>query len=87
MSAERYTGLQICIICFLVLALGTKVLWRHPEWFDSEQRDTNEDLDYGSATAARPYFTLASATSTDESGFFDYVLPIFSSSNGHERSR
>jgi tungstate transport system substrate-binding protein len=82
MSAQRHTALQICIICFLVFALGTKALWRHPDWFDGEQRETNEDLDHESATAARAYFTLASATSTDDSGFFDYVLPIFRTATG-----
>jgi tungstate transport system substrate-binding protein len=77
MSAQRYTALQICIICFLIFALGTKVLWRHADWFDGEQHGTDEDLDHGSATGARPYFTLASATSTEGSGFFEYVVPIF----------
>lgn len=47
-----------------------------------EQRDTDEDLDHGSATAARPFFTLASATSADDSGFLDYVLPIFRAVTG-----
>jgi tungstate transport system substrate-binding protein len=82
MSAQRYTALQICIICFLVFALGTKAIWRHADWFGGEEHDANLDLDHGSATGAKSYFTLASATSTNDSGFFDYVLPIFRAVTG-----
>jgi hypothetical protein len=42
MSAQRYTLLQICIICFLVFLLGGKALLRHPDWFGGEQQ--NDEL-------------------------------------------
>jgi ABC-type tungstate transport system permease subunit len=86
MSAQRYTALQICIICFLVFLLGGKALLRHPEWFGQENRsdDLHDSLDQAhiSASAVRPFFTLGSATSTADSGFLDYVLPIFRAATG-----
>lgn len=86
MSAQRYTALQICIICFLIFLLGGKVLLRHPDWFDGEQRNdelyANLGQDQLTTTAARPFFTLGSATSTANSGFFDYVVPIFRAATG-----
>ena len=68
MSAQRYTALQICIICFLVFLLAGKALLRHPDWFDGEHDELygNLDQDHISATAARPFITLGSATSTEE---------------------
>ena len=84
MSAQRYTALQICIICFLVFLLGGKALLRHPDWFDGEHDELygNLDQDHISTTAARPFITLGSATSTEDSGFFDYILPIFRAATG-----
>ena len=86
MSAQRYTALQICIICFLAFLLGGTAILRHPEWFDDEKwNDELHDVsDQGhiSATSARPFITLGSATSTEDSGFFDYVLPIFRAATG-----
>jgi tungstate transport system substrate-binding protein len=84
MSAQRYTALQIYIICFLVFLLAGKALLRHPDWFDGEHDELygNLDQDHISTTAARPFITLGSATSTEDSGFFDYVLPIFRAATG-----
>jgi hypothetical protein len=86
MSAQRYTALQICIICFLAFLLGGTAILRHPDWFDDEKwNDELHDVsDQGhiSATSARSFITLGSATSTEDSGFFDYVLPIFRAATG-----
>jgi tungstate transport system substrate-binding protein len=86
MSAQRYTLLQISIICFLVFLLGGKALLRHPDWFGGEQQ--NDELyadlgqDHSSTTPAKSSITLGSATSTEDSGFFDYILPIFRAATG-----
>jgi tungstate transport system substrate-binding protein len=86
MSAQRYTLLQISIICFLVFLLGGKALLRHPDWFGGEQQNDELYADLGqdrlSTTTARPTITLGSATSTEDSGFFDYILPIFRAATG-----
>jgi hypothetical protein len=39
MSEQKFTMLQICIICFLVLWLGAVVLLQHTEWFNGEGQD------------------------------------------------
>jgi hypothetical protein len=39
MSEQKYTMLQICIICFLVFVLGAVVLLQHAEWFNGEGHD------------------------------------------------
>jgi hypothetical protein len=83
MSAQKYTALQICIICFLAFLLGTKALLRHSDWFDSEQRN-DPGLDQITNLAARPFITLGSATSIEDSGFLDFVLPIFQAETGLE---
>ena len=44
MSAQRYTALQICIICFLVFLLAGKALLRHPDWFDGEHDELYGNL-------------------------------------------
>jgi tungstate transport system substrate-binding protein len=87
MSAQRYTALQICIICFLIFLVGGTAILRHPNWFDDENRNNefhrNLDQDHlVNTTAARPFITLGSGTSTEDSGFFDYVLPIFRVATG-----
>src|SRR5579863_1093157 len=88
MSAQKYTALQICIICFLVFLLGARALLRYPDWFDGERRNdelyANPGLNHIRITAARPFITLGSASSTEDSGFFDYVLPIFRAATGLE---
>jgi tungstate transport system substrate-binding protein len=86
MSAQKYTILQICIISFLVFLLGAKALLRHPEWFNGEQHSdqlrANLGQDQISTKPAERYITLGSATSTEDSGFLDYVLPIFRAATG-----
>lgn len=85
MSAQKYTALQICVICLLVFLLTAKALLRDADRFDGEQCNklyANPGLDHISDTAARPYITLGSATSTEDSGFFHYILPIFRAATG-----
>jgi tungstate transport system substrate-binding protein len=86
MSAQRYTAMQICIICFLTFLLGEMVILRHPDWFDDVKRNDelngHSNQDHIGTTAAKPFITLGSATSAQDSGFFDYVLPIFRAATG-----
>jgi tungstate transport system substrate-binding protein len=88
MSTQRYTALQICIICFLVFLIGGTAILRHPNWFDDNKWDNeprdNLDQDVTGASATGPFITLGSATSARDSGFFDYVLPIFRAATGIE---
>ena len=85
MSAQRYTALQICIICFLVFLLAGKALLRHPDWFDGEQRNdelyANLGQDHISTTAARSFITLGSATSTEDFRLLRLRSSDLSSSN------
>ena len=39
MSEQKFTMLQICIICFLVFMLGAVVLLQHAEWFNGKGND------------------------------------------------
>ena len=39
MSEQKFTMLQICIICFLVFMLGAVVLLQHTEWFNGKGHD------------------------------------------------
>jgi tungstate transport system substrate-binding protein len=86
MSAQKYTILQICIISVLAFLLGAKALVRHPEWFNGEEH--NKDLranlgqDQISTKPAERFITLGSATSAEDSGFLNYVLPIFRAATG-----
>lgn len=86
MSAQNYSILQICIICFLVFLLGTKALLRHPEWFNGEKHadkpQANLGQDHVGAASAERFITLGSATSTEDSGFFNHVLPRFQAATG-----
>ena len=70
MPAHKQTVLQICIICSLVFMLGARVVVQYPRWFNGEER-----------TAER-FITLGSATSTEDSGLLDHVLPIFRAATG-----
>jgi len=70
MPAYKDTTLQIYIICFLVFMLGTRVVVQYPEWFNGKER------------AAERFITLGSATSAEDSGFLDHVLPIFQAATG-----
>jgi tungstate transport system substrate-binding protein len=86
MSAQKYTILQICIISVLVFLLAAKAVIRDSEWFNGESHNdmlrANLDRDQRSTTPAERFITLGSATSTEDSGFLDYVLPIFRASTG-----
>lgn len=84
MSAQKYGILQICVICLLVFLLGAKALLRHPEWFNGEGHDELLDQDRTSAAPAKRFITLGSATSTEDSGFLDHVLPKFQTATGLE---
>ena len=80
-------ALQICIICLLVFLLAGKALLRHP-WIGLMAKQNDElygNLGSGSHQhhgCYRPFITLGSATSTEDSGVFDYVLPIFRAATG-----
>ena len=91
MSAQRYTALQICIICFLAFLLGGTAILRHPEWFDDEKwNDELHDVsDQGhiSATSARPFITLGSATSTEDFRLLRLCSSDLSSGNRRGCSR
>jgi tungstate transport system substrate-binding protein len=91
MSAHKYTMLQICTICCLLSMLGLEIVWHYPEWFYYQEHDNElhtklvRDVDAnstGTAQAAESFITLGSATSTEDSGFFGYILPIFQAATG-----
>jgi tungstate transport system substrate-binding protein len=92
MPQHRYTSMQICIICFLVFVLGTKTLQQYPEWFNGVgyNKNFNPSLvgiglgQIGRAEAAERFITLGSATSPQDSGFLDYIIPIFRTATGLE---
>jgi tungstate transport system substrate-binding protein len=91
MPAQKYTMLQICIICCLLSMLGLEIVWHYPEWFYYQEHDNDlhtklvRDVDANSTSAgqaAESFITLGSATSTEGSGFFGYILPIFQAATG-----
>lgn len=91
MPAQKYTMLQICIICCLLSMLGLEIVWHYPEWFYYQEHNNElqtklvRDVDANSAStaqAAESFITLGSATSTEDSGFFGYILPIFQAATG-----
>jgi tungstate transport system substrate-binding protein len=91
MPAHKYTMLQICIICCLLSTLGLEIVWHYPEWFSVPEHNNklltklvrDVDADGTSTTqVANSFITLGSATSTEDSGFFGYILPIFQAATG-----
>ena len=91
MPALKYTMLQICIICCLLSMLGLEIVWHYPGWFSAPEHNNklltklvrDVDADGTSTTqAATSFITLGSATSTEDSGFFGYILPIFQAATG-----
>ena len=91
MPALKYTMLQICIICCLLSMLGLEIVWHYPGWFSAPEQNNklltklvrDVDADSTSTTqAATSFITLGSATSTEDSGFFGYILPIFQAATG-----
>jgi tungstate transport system substrate-binding protein len=79
MPAYKYIILQICIICFLCFMLGTRLLMQFPAWFNGSDK-----VHIPTTQAAEPFITIGSATSTEDSGFFDHVIPIFQAATGLE---
>jgi len=71
MPAHKQTMLQICIICVLCYVLGLRLVWQYPEFFNGAGHNSTDR-----------FITLGSATSTEDSGFFDHVLPIFQAATG-----
>jgi len=59
--------------------IGLRVVSQYPAWFNGEERNK---LHTSATQAAEPYITVGSATSTEDSGFFDHVLPIFQAATG-----
>jgi len=91
MPALKYTMLQICIICVLVSMVGLETVWRYPRWFDGDARFDKSHVgvtgdvggnDASSTKVADRFITLGSATSTQDAGFFDHILPIFQAATG-----
>jgi tungstate transport system substrate-binding protein len=91
MTAQKYAMLQICIICCLLSMLGLEIVWHYPEWFYYQEHDNDlhtkllRDVDANSTSTAQgagSFITLGSATSTEDSGFFGYILPIFQAATG-----
>src|SRR6266436_7887785 len=78
MPTHKYTTLQISIICFLISVLGVRLVSQYPDWFDGAGRNLLNTAAQGSER----FITLGSATSTEDSGFFDHVLPIFQAATG-----
>ena len=90
MPAHKYTTMQICIICILGFMLGLEVLLQRPEWFNGKNSNElytslvrgNGAGQISAKRVAETFITLGSATSAQDSGFFDYILPIFRTATG-----
>jgi hypothetical protein len=76
---NKYTILQICIICFLTAVIGVRLVSQYPGWFNGEACNT---LHVRTTQSAEPFITLGSVTSTEDSGFLDHVVPIFEAATG-----
>ena len=79
MPAHKYTILQIGIICFLTAIIGVRLVSQFPEWFNGQGRNS---VQTSATQSAAPFITLGSATSTEDSGFLDHVVPIFEAATG-----
>jgi tungstate transport system substrate-binding protein len=79
MPAHKYTILQIGIICFLTAMIGVRLVAQFPEWFNGQGRNS---LQTSATRSAAAFITLGSATSTEDSGFLDHVVPIFEAATG-----
>jgi len=90
MPQHHYTSMQICIICVLISILGMKIQRQYPEWFNGAgHTNLNTNLIQGiglnqitSAQAAERFITLGSATSPQDAGFLNYIIPIFRAATG-----
>jgi hypothetical protein len=81
MPSNRDTLLQIGVICFLIAIIGVRLVSQYPVWFNGAGRNID------GARGSDRFITLASATSTEDSGFLNYILPIFRSATGLKCSR
>jgi tungstate transport system substrate-binding protein len=79
MPPHKYTILQIGIICVLTAIIGVRLVSQFPEWFNGQRRNS---LQTSATQSAAPFITLGSATSTEDSGFLDHVVPIFEAATG-----
>jgi len=79
MPEQKYTIPQIGIICVLCSVIGLRLVWQYPAWFNGE--DSNK-LHTTGMRGVEQFITLGSATSTEDSGFFRHVLPIFQAATG-----
>jgi tungstate transport system substrate-binding protein len=91
MPEHHYTSMQICVICVLVFALGMKIQRQYPEWFNGVGYNSKIQTSLiqgvgmnpiGSAEATERFITLGSATSPQDAGFLDYIIPIFRTATG-----
>jgi tungstate transport system substrate-binding protein len=83
MPEHHYTSIQIFIICVLVFAVGMKIQRQYPAWFNGVGRNSNFNADLVPGIGSNERFiTLGSATSTQDSGFLAYVIPIFRAATG-----
>jgi tungstate transport system substrate-binding protein len=76
MPANKYTILQIGAICFLIAIIGVRLVSQYSGWFNGAGRNVD------GAQSSDRFLTLGSATSTEDSGFLDYLLPIFRRATG-----
>ena len=88
MPEHHYRSMQIFIICVLVFATGMKIQRQYPEWFNGVGHNSNFNADLIQGTSsdqsAERFITLGSATSTQDSGFLAYIIPIFRAATGLE---
>src|SRR5271170_4179074 len=93
MPQHHYASMQIFIICVLVFVLGMKIQRQYPEWFNGVGYNSKIQTSLiqgvsmnpiGSAEAAERFITLGSATSPQDAGFLDYIIPIFRTATGIE---
>src|SRR5689334_12335141 len=79
MPAHKYTILQIGIICFLSAIIGVRLVSQYSGWFNGQGRNSHKT---NATQSAAPFITLGSATSTEDSGFLDHMVPIFEAATG-----
>jgi tungstate transport system substrate-binding protein len=90
MPQHHYTSMQIFIICVLVFVLGIKIQRQYPEWFNGVGSNSKLQIrriqsginQIGNEKVAERFVTLGSATSPQDAGFLDYIIPIFRTATG-----
>jgi hypothetical protein len=63
MPANKYTIVQIGVICFLIAIIGVRLVSQYPEWFNGEAR---RKLHTSIRQSAESFITVGSATSTKD---------------------